>query len=627
MAVPEYSSLIWRSSEGIVYNRMNALMEYADSYYEEMSRFLDTWNEAITTLDIPTMRIDLDGLNIPDAYAFQAPSVPEEPTITFNEPSLPSHSIGTIRDPAYTTAPEFTEPDPSITFPPLPEVLDLPTLPTAPDVDTDITLPSEPVYNIPSVPTLEELSIPDAPTLDYPTFDAVAPTDDVVAPPGLTFYWSEDDYTDDCVLEAVQDKLCDTLVNGGTGLNPEVEQAIWDRARNREDYNSKRTEDEIVDSYASRGFNIPPGAEYGKLQQSYQEQQNKLSSINRDIAIKQAELEQENVRHAITEAIRLEDTLIGHWNNRMQRAYDAARFTQEAGFRLFEAQVSYLNARISLYRMAVEAYEIRIRGEIARLEAYKAEIDAQRLIGDINEQAIRIYATQIDTLRVRADIYRTNMEAVRLQIEAEQSKVDVYRSQLEGYSTAVEARASEYDLYRTQIDAELSKVQVFDSKVNAFVSRIQGYAAQVDASTKITDADINKERLRLEEYNTRVNAQVSAGRLDIDYSNARVQVFAEQLRAYSSELQAESVKSDVWRKEVDAIVQKYQTEANVAVAESQANITRAIESGKLYLGTLEAETRILAQLTSAALTGINVSAGISGSGSESISNNVRYEGN
>ncbi len=86
---------------------------------------------------------------------------------------------------------------------------------------------------------------------------------------------------------------------GGTGLDATVEAAIWDRAREREAAIAQAQVDEATLQDEALGFDFPTGALNARLEAVGQEFHNKVSSISRDIAIKQADLEQQNLRDAI----------------------------------------------------------------------------------------------------------------------------------------------------------------------------------------------------------------------------------------------------------------------------------------------------------------------------------------
>jgi len=104
----------------------------------------------------------------------------------------------------------------------------------APVIDTlqPIILPPTPSDALPTAPTLEQITLPASPVIITPTFDAVlvgSPAD-----PTATFAFTQTVFTD-TLLDAVKTKLAFWLDDNQTGLSDAIYQAIWQRARERED--------------------------------------------------------------------------------------------------------------------------------------------------------------------------------------------------------------------------------------------------------------------------------------------------------------------------------------------------------------------------------------------------------
>lgn len=93
------------------------------------------------------------------------------------------------------------------------------------------------------------------------------------------------------------------LTTGGTGINVNVEQALWQRGRDRILMDSTRAEREADSVWAARGFPMPPGALLGQRLEIQLDAGRKLAEVNRDITIKSFEAELENVRLAFKEVI------------------------------------------------------------------------------------------------------------------------------------------------------------------------------------------------------------------------------------------------------------------------------------------------------------------------------------
>lgn len=114
------------------------------------------------------------------------------------------------------------------------------------------------------------------------------------------------DVTFDAVVEPALEEATalrtalEARLAGGTGLNSTVETAIWDRAREREAAIAQAQVDEATLQDEALGFDFPTGALNARLEAVGQEYHNKVNGISRDIAIKQADLEQQNLRDAIS---------------------------------------------------------------------------------------------------------------------------------------------------------------------------------------------------------------------------------------------------------------------------------------------------------------------------------------
>jgi hypothetical protein len=110
---------------------------------------------------------------------------------------------------------------------------------------------------LPAAPELLSLNVLTFDGLDLPTIDPDAmPVLDLVAP-SIREYTPGAAYTSQ-LLTSAYTYLQDVIDNGGTGLNPDVEQAIWDRGRERE-AKARRQALSDLDKMEQQGFALPPG--------------------------------------------------------------------------------------------------------------------------------------------------------------------------------------------------------------------------------------------------------------------------------------------------------------------------------------------------------------------------------
>lgn len=163
-------------------------------------------------------------------------------------------------------------------------------------------------------------------------------------------------------LGKAQQWICDTLTNGGTGMNPHVEDQIWQRDRARLLKDAQRTKREVLTTFAARGFPLPPGAAAGAVSLVMSETQDKIAQASRDVAIKQAEIEIENIRFAV-------DKAIGLYSAAISAAADFIKALAGTTGNMSQMIPSITDSQSKLIAAASEYYRARIAVEELRLKA------------------------------------------------------------------------------------------------------------------------------------------------------------------------------------------------------------------------------------------------------------------
>lgn len=569
--------------------------------------------------------VDFDDIEFTGS-SFSLPSVPTAPSISIQLPTLPAEFVpGTISPLTVTNPPEFTEDAPVVQEIPTPDA----TLPdfnsTLPDVDYDAgVFPTIlPDTTLPTVPTFEELQLPAVPDISLPEFVAVVPDATDISVPGNVFLYNEDPYSSE-LLTSVTAELIDRVVNGGTGLNPSVEDAIWNRGRDREQINSRSTRETLIAEEASKGWQLPNGAVLNKLQRADQEAQNAISTLSRDIMIKQAELEQENVKFAIQQSIALEQVLIDHFNKVQDRALKASMYVQDTAIQLYNAEVAKFNTEVEIYKAYAQAFESRVRAELTTVEIYKAQVDAEKTRGEVNEQLVRLYIAQVDGIKSSVDIYKAQVEAAVERLAAEKIKVDVFNGEVTAFANIVDAKKAEFEMYSEQVKAEMAKVEIYDTKVKAFATRIDAYAKEVDADSKVIDIEIEKEKLRLQSYLSQLEAAIKRAQIESAYVGAEVDLFKGEVQAYTSQVSAEGTRVDAENRIFLSQIERERARTAVALKNAEIALANAQRVTELVGDAAKAGAQVSAQLAASAFAAINVSAQIQGSSSDVESHNYNY---
>jgi len=510
--------------------------------------------------------------------------------------------------------------------------------PVRPDVG-EVNLPSRPIVALPSPPTLEEITIPTFDGLTLPTFDEVEPEFVGSALPGI-LQWSEPTYEPE-ILDEVLTKLR-LLWDGGSGLPPAVEQAIVERALAREDQIAKREIDAVSDEFSARGFTMPSGMQAARTDQMRQDLAVKKLALNRELTIKFAETQIENVRFAIQQGIAAENVFVNLFTNMANRMFEAAKFQIESQVQIYNAQVSLYNARINGYQIRAQVFDIRVKAALAELEVFKAEIEAEIARGQINEQRVRTYTAQVQAVQTEIEIFKAQMQGASVEAEVIRNQIEAYRADVAAYAERINADKVRFDAYEAQVRGEAAKAGIVDAQARAYAALIQGKSTIADIEAKRADVYIQRNRLRLEGYVAELDAEKTRIQSQVAVIQAGASAYTADTQRFAAQATAETAKAQV---EVSAKEAELRTNISFYQAQVQAyvsNMEQLIRQASLIVDALKAAGSIASTLAAGAMAGVHVGATLSGSGgvsasgaysesnsfsrSESRSENYNYEG-
>lgn len=176
-----------------------------------------------------------------------------------------------------------------------------------------------------------------------------------------------------------------TRMAGGTGLDATVEAAIWDRAREREVAVMQANIDQVTRDSEALGFQLPPGVLVDSIRRETRGYNDRVATISRDIAIKQAELEQANMHKIIEQGVSFEGVLADIRYKRSQVSLGA----YQADIQRFQAEV---DQDVKHWEVAIKQYEATIT----------YTLNAQK----INAEIIRAnLGASLDAAKVGAQVY------------------------------------------------------------------------------------------------------------------------------------------------------------------------------------------------------------------------------
>lgn len=513
---------------------------------------------------------------------------PSRPTFAeIDEGAIPDAPVIADLTLADIDIPTFTDAAPLLNIPKAPGPINI-TEPTAPTM-SDPVYPTAPTIDLPAAPTLTAVAIPAAPSIELPAFTASAPLDDLVTPTN-TFQFAEVAYQS-ALLDAAKAKLLADIQNGGYGIEPADEQALFERTRARELTTMATEADTVLSSFAARGFPLPPGEAAIALAEVQQRAYDKVSSTNREITLERSRLYVENRQFTLREARELEALLLQYHTAFMERSLNASKAVLDAAISIFNTQIARYNARVQAYQTEATIYESRIRAALSQVEVYRAQVQAANLALDVQKTGVDIYRAQLVGVQSLVDIYRARMEAANVQANVDRTRMEAFRARIDAYGQQVQAKVAEFTAFEAQIRGEVARMDGFRATVDAYRARADASKAKADVQIARASAESERARIQLASYQAavegaraRVDAQAKtiSGQAEVYRADAAVAETAMNALRASYELQNRERETNIrWNLGVQ--------ESRVRVAIAQLDRSKASAELRLKASTFGAD--------------------------------------
>ena len=385
---------------------------------------------------------------------------------------------------------------------------DYPALPDAP-LTSEYSFPAAPVYTLPTIPTLSDIVLPSFVEGIISPLTSKMPIADIDVP-ALGQIESGGQSPEDEFVQTTKAKLVSNISNGGTMLNPMVEADIWNRERERREQSLQDAVDKLTAQWAKLGWSIPDGLLAGSMIALNNEYMNKDLDVSRDIAIKQAELEQTGMFKSLELSNQLEGVLIGSFNEYAKRVFEASKTTADVTLQIFKSRIDLYNANLAAFKTDVETYKISIEAELAKAEVYKTRMLGAQVAASVDETKVKVYIAQLSGIAQQVEVFKTTVQSVSLMYEAEKQKVEAYKSRVEAYTSAIEGVTKRYL-----------------GEVEGFKAFIQAYTASAETQTKLSELDLRAQVAEadatLKSWEVQLNIIVENTRLKLEALRAVAQ--------------------------------------------------------------------------------------------------------
>jgi hypothetical protein len=523
-----------------------------------------------------------------------------------------------------TSVPEFNPSVLGLNLPNAPAPIDTSGLPLRPDVDGAITLPVAPDLSLPSMGALTPIVIPEFVFPTLPTFTETMPVLTAQAP-DTNVAWAEPAYDSEQFNEIWL--RVKEMMAGSRGLPPAVEAALFERTRGRDATAASTAVKEAYEAFAGRGYSMPPGMLVKQVNAVIEDSQLKANATNREIYIKSHELLISQLNVAIERGLALEQINFQAFTNVMTRLLDITKFRVESAISVFNAEVQAFNIRTQAYNVAAQVFKILIDAALTKLEEFRARIEAQKAIGQLNQQVVDIYTAQLGAVETKVKAYVATMEGAKVQTEIVKAQIDAYRGDIQAYAARLDADKTRFEAYETQVKGESAKAGILEAEARAYASRVQALDVAGTLSMKKIDAKIEKAKLDTQQFAVKVTAERDRITAQAEQFRALVSKYAADVQSYGTELQNNVATRELDVKRLEASLRNAIARYEVELKKYDGETSRIIELARLNLESLRTMAQYAAQLAAGAMSARNISMGVSGQGQGSDSLNYNYNYN
>jgi hypothetical protein len=517
----------------------------------------------------------------------------------------------------------------------------------APDVGGPISSPAAPALTTYQAPTPSDITMPVKPTFVMPVFTASRPDfSGIQAPTGLPerFAATYDSATQamrawvDSSVEAYYNRYFPShktqlaalearvtlMLAGGTALPPEVEQAIYDRARSRTEAEQGRAAFESQRWGKRRGFTFPPLRDAAAAQRAAQAAADANGRAAMDVAIRQAEMEQANIQFAmsLSKDLRLavRDAALQYATALLQinsQALDYSKATIQAILDSFNALLRLAELEEKLYLDEGTIFEIRLKAALADLSRYEAEAKVASLQVDIDKNLIERFAEQEKAEFVKVQLFAEQMRAVQIEIDRRRLLVQLFEERIHAFAAQVQGKEAEVRVYEAAMRGD-------EAKVRGFAEIWQGWKAEADAKrakgeleVARMDGGLKQNQNVLERFRAELAPYMAVTDLQKLVIDTEIKAYINNLERYKADLSRQEAEMRTQTDYDRLVAENARVFAQMAVQVGTTNANLFTDALRVRAQTATAAAGIYGSIAAAAISSVNSMAHLS---SQTVSN-------
>ena len=170
-------------------------------------------------------------------------------------------------------------------------------------------------------------------------------------------------------LASVSDTWIINQISGdSTGLSPAAEQALYTRGKERLTEDAYRAETEAMTLFASRGFSLPPGVLFAKVQEVQQLALDKAGDLSRDVLVENTKIKVETLKFAVEQSTKLRLSMFDSLARFLEASSRVPMNSVQYAGEFVNARKGVAEAIIGYYNALLKEGELDLTAHIKREE-------------------------------------------------------------------------------------------------------------------------------------------------------------------------------------------------------------------------------------------------------------------
>jgi len=364
---------------------------------------------------------------------------------------------------------------------------------TPSDIDFSIGDSAAPILTT----ELQDFTIPSPEKIDIGSYTIPNPEADYVLPSNR-FKFVDEEYSSE-FRASILSALASDIESGGSGINPDDEQALFERARDRESATYKDAGSQVAKNFAARGFKIPPTAMAALMSRAKDGLNKAMSSVNRDILLKRADMHTQARQFAIQAGTTLENAMLSYHGTMMERALNTAKLVSSFSIEYHNLEVNRFKDKLTVWKTASDVKTQWVDNAVKKTKEYELKLAQLELTEKQNARRLQLMEAMNKAVALVEETRKTELQVKKLQVDVDLSRLEHGKQQIELYTSTLKGDDQALKLYSEQIKVENLKNEPYKLKLQKRDQDIkeEELRAKFRLQDKETDIDVNKSKLAI----------------------------------------------------------------------------------------------------------------------------------